>query len=188
MVGLDGLVKEFKSYEEIMISWFGIRKSLYIQRIDREIIILELLIMFHKELLRFIDMDKKAEIDIDEKTTEEREVILAEAKFIRFNREVLMSPSGVKTIDLRVMVLSGKAASYRYIYTITKMMTELSAMNKLRQKIQDLELQLKMLKETTWQKIWLTEIDELTKSIELGIRTDWTFGTKERVFKSGRSD
>lgn len=186
MITKDGCVHEFKSYEEVMEYWFLIRKELYNQRLERQIILLELKIKFEQEILRFINMDDKKEINIDNKSEEERYRILSEdGHFIKFNKTNLLSPKYIKTNELKNNILSNDA-NYKYIDQITKGMTEKKAVQSLKKRIEDMLEELELLKSKTWKSLWLEELEKLDKMIKEGIRTKWLFEDKQYVFKNTR--
>lgn len=182
----EDTIKEFKSYEEVMSYWFYLRRELYIKRRERQLIILELLILYYQEILRFIYMDEKKEINIDKKDKEEREKILANYKFIRFNKTNLLSPKYIKCDELRKYILE-YGASYKYIYDINKAMTENTAIANLEKNKKEKERELEEIKNKDWKTIWLDELDVLDPLIELGIKTKWLFDEVQHEFKSYRS-
>lgn len=181
LIGKDQSVKQFESYEEIMIYWFEERKKLYIQRIEREIILLELNILYNTNLLRFMLMDAKKEINIDCKPKNERNAILESHNFQRFNKETLISPKYLKPDELKTNILKN-GASYHYIDEITKGMTESSYLQKIEDKIKMLTDNLNTLKQKTWRDIWLSEIDAAEKQILEGIRTNWQYSDVKYEF------
>ena len=184
MISLDGCVKEFTKYEEVMEYWFLIRKDLYIKRLERLIILLELKIVYHEELLRFINMDENKEINIDKKNKDERNKILKQNKFVEFNKTNLLTPKYIKTEELKDHILT-YGASYQYIYAITKSMTDIDEIEKLENNINEMKKELEELKFKTWKDVWLSELDKLDKVVAEGIETEWLFGTKQHKFKSG---
>lgn len=185
MMGVNESVVEFNSYEEVMRYWYTIRKMAYIKRLERQIILLELRIKYNEEILRFIYMDEKKEINIDKKNKEERERILDE-HFIKFNKTNLLTPKYIKTELLNDYILKYDA-SYKYIYDITKGMTDEDSINEMVSKISDMKEELEKLKKTTWKTVWLNEIENLNKVINNGIKTGWLFGTKQYEFKKTKN-
>jgi DNA topoisomerase-2 len=184
MISPDNSIREFENYEEVMESWFILRKDLYIKRLERLIILLELRILYHKEILRFIVMDEKKEINIDKKTKEVRYKILEQdGKFVKFNKTNLLRPKYLKADELRRYILEINA-TYDYIDDITKGMTEEAEIKKLEKKIQEMEAELADLREKTWASLWLEELEKLDQKIKEGIATKWLFEKKQHIFKS----
>ena len=184
MIGGENSVKEFKSYEDVMSYWFIERKSMYIKRLERQRILLELEILFKSEILRFIDMDKNKIINIDEKTDSERDIILSEdGKFVKFNKTNLLTPKYIKTEELRDYILK-YGASYKYIDAITKGDTKKEEIEKQKIKLQNMKDELDKLNKVTWKEIWLRELSELDKVIKDGIRTKWLFSDKKHIFEN----
>ena len=48
MISVDGSVHEFKKYEHVIDMWFPTRKQLYADRIDRHVILTNLMIVYLK--------------------------------------------------------------------------------------------------------------------------------------------
>jgi DNA topoisomerase II len=179
-----GAIKEFENYEDIIKQWFPIRKQLYICRINREIKILELTIEFKKNILRFIKMDSTKKINIDKDFDEEERVrILSDAGFIKFNSSTLRNPKYVKNENLEYSV-KVDGANYSYIDSITINMKSKRSISAIKLEIEKLTKELSRIKSVTWKELWLTEIDELHKMIELGIKTKWLYKNTKHKFRS----
>lgn len=187
MIDRDGYIKEYKAYEEVMCDWFLERKRLYIERMEREKILLKLKIMYYEEMLRFISMDAqtKKTLNIDDLEDEERVKILegAEPPFIKFNKSLLLQPKYTKAADLEKFILGPEhGASYKYIDDITISNKSKRGIAKLQEELEKLRKQLEDLLNTTWKEIWSKEIDEVEKVIEYGLKTKWLYGTKKHRF------
>jgi DNA gyrase/topoisomerase IV subunit B len=103
----NGTVKEFKSYEEALMHWYPHRRALYRLRLERQRILLELLVEFHEQRLRFIEMDSKGTIQINRTVEEaERQRRLEAASFPRFNHVLLARPGTTATDELRQRIIS----------------------------------------------------------------------------------
>lgn len=203
LLSSDGAVIEFKSYEDIMKYWFPIRKQLYIDRLERQVILIELQIEYFEQIQRFIKLDAKGEISIDERTEADQVNILSKAKFLAFNKTLLFQPKYTKTEDLRSMICGkpdpdnsdaaesadtdDRKISYKYIFDITKRMTRKEEIVKRQNKIEELNAELIELRETSWKTVWLGEIDALEKMVRLGIESNWTFGDFDCTFMKARS-
>lgn len=174
MIGIDGSVIEFSNYLEILKYWFPIRRDYYQQRIEREILILKLQIRYMNNLIKFIDLVNKDKISLYRKPRDKANTILATHKFVRFNKTTLFQPRYIPVNQLENAVLV-KNASYDYIYHITQEMMLNKAVTKRQQKLKEMKDRLKELQETTYQKLWLNELDELEKIVKEGIRTRWLF-------------
>ena len=181
MFGINDSIIEFKGYGEVMEYWFSVRRELYKARLERQIILLELRIKYYENILRFIHMDEKKEINIDKKKADERMKILEESKFLRFNKKNLLTPRYIKTDQLSDHILK-HGASYKYIDDITKGMTEEDAIADLAKKIKKMYEELTNLKESTWKSIWLEELDQFDKVVREGLKTNWLFSTKQHKF------
>lgn len=190
----EGFVKEFPTYESVIEYWFPKRKQLYIDRLDRQVLLLECRIDYWKNVLRFIYADAADPatdgpdveyINIDRNfSLEQREKILEEANYTRFNKTVLFNPQYLRVDVLRDHIYKVEAgASYKYIDAITIGQKSKSAIEDLEKKISSMQDELDKLRKMTWKKLWLSEIDHVEEMIKRGIETKWMFGTKQHVFK-----
>lgn len=182
MMSVENSVKEFDNYEEVIEYWFLYRKQMYIKRIERQLILLKLEIEYYINLIRFINMDEKKEINIDKKKEAERIKILSENNFVMFNKTNLFTPKYIKTEELQDYILK-YGADYKYIDSITKGMTEESYLKKLQDNLQKLKDKYEQLKSSTWKDIWLNEIEKLEQSINEGVNSNWLYGTTKHKFK-----
>jgi len=186
MISHDGSIKEYARYEDVMKEWFPIRKKMYELRLHRQIILLTLKIEFHKNELRFISMDATKEINIDKDfEEEEREKILRENNFVKFNKRTLFQPQYIKVDELEYSI-KNVGSSYSYIDEITIRMKSKKAVAALEEKIKSLKDELTVLKNTTWKDVWIDEIGKIVKVIEEGHRTKWLFGEKQHVYQKAK--
>lgn len=184
LIDATNYVREFADYEGILKYWFPLARDILIDYLERDIILKQLLVEYHKNVLRFIlaDAANPKEINIDKDfTDEQRDSILSEHSYKKFNKSVLMNPRYTKADELEDLVY-GPDASYEYISDITIREKKKVEIEKLRQKIDDLETELADLAISDWQSIWLTEIDEIEQKIHQGLATNWLFETKKPNF------
>jgi DNA gyrase/topoisomerase IV subunit A len=176
-------IKEYASYSDILLDWFPLRKNLYILRLQRQNILLELKILFYENELRFIEMDAIKSINIDKNLNdEERIAILTEHEFQRFNKTNLFNPKYTKTDLLRQSVLEWDT-SFKYIDEITIRMKSKKNIALAHKNIKDLYEELEKLRASSWQDIWLEELERLEKCVVDGMKTKWLFGEKQHIFK-----
>lgn len=184
MIVEDGTVNEFKTYEDIMTRWFPLRKKLYEIRLQRQQILLRLKIGFNKNVLRFIHMDATKEINIDKDfEDDERNRILVEALFDRYDKGTLAKPLYIRTDKLEELIVAGPNANYEYINDITIRMKSKTAVTNLEKKIIKLEEKLRDLEKHNWKTLWLREIEAVESAIKEGIKTKWLFGKKQHIYK-----
>jgi DNA topoisomerase-2 len=187
MIDAENNIKEYQTYEEVMEDWFLKRKGLYIERLEREKILLKLRIRYYEEMLRFIGMDAQSNkaINIDDLEEEERVRILegATPPFVKFNKGLLMQPKYTKSADLEKFILDpAYGASYKYIDDITISNKSKRGIAKLQEELDKLRQALEDTEQTTWQGVWNREIDEIEKVVEQGVKTKWLFGAKKHKF------
>jgi len=181
----NGSVREFKTYEEIMADWYPKRRDLYIQRLARATILLELKVKFYENQLRFCreDADKKINIDGD-LSDEEREKILMAAGYVKFNKTNLFVSQYINNVDNLTATICDPAfgASYDYIDKITKKMQSKAGMAALEEELEKVKVELVKLKSKTWKSIWVDDIDKFETILARGIATHWKYTNKKHVF------
>jgi len=186
MILADTTVRTFDKYEEVLEYWFQHRKQLYQTRLERRRRLLEYEIIYYENMLRFIEMDAKEEINIDKKTDEVRDQILEEAEFIRINKQRLFKPLYLKLEELKDNIFSPeKGASYKYIDAITVGQKSEKNIQKLEKLLESKRAELELLNKTTPQAIWLNELKKLEETVDFGLKTKWLYTTKKHKFKRG---
>lgn len=173
----DGIVHEFKSYEDVFMAWYSIRKDLYEMRLKRLEIMTKLRILYLKNIIEFSENYKK--LNLPNKPEKEVLEILEGKKFTKFVKSPISEPKHVDYDMLKETYLGDKA-SYDYLVNLsTKNMydvnvnarrSELKKYEELLEDIQDLD--------DMWlgAKWWLRELNELKNVIKEGRKTNWMFG------------
>jgi DNA topoisomerase-2 len=182
----DGSVRSFENYEDIMGYWFEYRRRLYINRLDRQKLLLQYKIDYWENVYRFIDLDSKKAINIDKLSEEKRIAILEKTEFTKFNKSHLFTQSYVPTEALHDYVYV-EAASYAYIDNITVGQKSKKSFESLGKKIADLKEEYNTLLSSTYKELWLKELAALEQVVELGLRTNWLYSTKQLTFVSSSS-
>jgi DNA topoisomerase-2 len=180
LIGIDGNVSEYKKYEEVFNDWFGHRARLYKVRIDREIILLELMINMLENMQRY--SREHDDYHIGRKTTLEQAVeIIQKNKYAPFNDDLLRNPKYTEVTQLRALItLSENGANYDYLLNMRdRDKTEQSYM-KRQAEIDKLKKRLESLRdngefEMPGSKIWLQELEELEIAIIEGRKTKWLY-------------
>jgi DNA topoisomerase-2 len=184
MISKDGTVIEFANYSEVLEHWFPVRKELYINRLERQRLLLEFEIIFHEQVQRYIDMEKKGDVDLNDISPEDQIAQLEDHKFVKLNDVLLFAPKFTKTHELRSLIFESSKSTYSYIIDkITKGMSSTKAIAIRKEKIAALKEELEKLMTSTYKDIWLAELEQLEKIVEEGIRTKWMFGMKQHKFK-----
>ncbi len=188
MIGVDGKVREFARYNDVVDEWFIIRKEIYIQRINREIIIIKLKIMHLRNVIKFTKAHQSYKIT-PKTSIDECVILLTEHKYQTFNVTLLYNPGFTKTSLLEDLILRGPKADYMYLVN----MTYVSMMkNACAKRAKDLELLLEELKNLEednhydeeegifpGQQTWLSEIEELEVVIKDGLKRGWRYGAEK---------
>jgi DNA topoisomerase-2 len=181
LINNNNEVVEYTTYENVFDDWFAFRKNLYGIRVEREIVINDLMIKMLINMQRFsISHD---DYNITSKTSESKaSSIISDHKYDIFNKSMLENPKFTSVIGLkRIIISAAEGATYDYLLTMNyKDLTEESYI-KRQKKIDDLkERQTYLLADDKslfkGASIWLKELGELETSIIDGIASDWFYG------------
>lgn len=191
MIDEKGAVKEFKNYEKIIDHWFPIRKQLYTDRIDRHIILTNLMIVYLKNIIRFTKSHQKYNITPKSKE-EEVNNILIKNRYDTFNATLLHNPKYIEIKELNNMIINNIPAGTSYDYLVNlryKDMIE-SSCKKRQKQLEEYEKKIKDLMDDNGSnkifkggKTWLRELDAVEKVIQDGIELGWSYGKDEAKFR-----
>jgi len=175
-------VVEYKKYESILGDFYKKRKALYIKRVDRNIIILQLQIQLMKyKNIYSINFDRYS---LGKKTETFWNIKLSEEKFPKFNENVILNPKYTPIDEIIYYAKENEEEiSYDYIYKMTQFQIMNSAIEKREKKINELKKELTKLK-GKWvnfkgDRIWLEDLRKLTKAITTGVETEWKYNEPE---------
>ncbi len=186
-LGYDGHIHELKTYEEVFMAWYGVRKAMYIERIDRNIIILQLRIYHLKWVVRFGELRESIGLMRKDIPIETSDKILADNQFPKLNRSVILDPDFIPTAKLQYEALENKEnISYDYLYSLNGYQFHEKETTSRRNKIVELEQQLaELLKPSPYFKganLWLAELDELEQVIKRARTEGWGYDLPKQVF------
>jgi len=194
MVDEKEQVVEFKTYEPIVDRWFVIRKRLYSERIDREIILLDLRILYLENIIRFTKHHQ--DYIITPKTKRDKvDDILKKAKYDTFNHTLLLSPRYTKVSELRGLIINSQPnTTYNYLVNLRYSDMIEDACTRREKELEELKKHLDELKEDLGEdeedgglpkggKSWLKELDELETTIKLGLKVGWDYNDSAPKFR-----
>lgn len=182
MIAWDGTVKEYKRYEEIFDEWFQVRKQLYAARIDRMIILTNLMIKYLENIIKF--SKNKDKYNLTNKTPIKKfEEILESHGYDTFNKALLFSPKYTKVEELEHLIINNveDGTSYNYIIDLTYRQLLKEAHKKRLEELEKEKEKLKFLLEDSdesngnfkGKKTWLAELVRVKKIIEDGVKNGW---------------
>src|SRR6185369_9817557 len=160
--------------------WFKTRKQLYKERIERYIVLNELMIKFLENIIRFTK--EKENFGITDKTPEQKfNDILEKNGYDRFNKTLLHNPKYEKASELKRLILNHSGSSYDYIIDLRHRDGLKEACTKRANFLEKERADLEKLMddchegETTFigQKTWLAELDALESVIKIGLEKGW---------------
>jgi DNA topoisomerase-2 len=193
MIGVDGTVCEFKKYEHVIDQWFPVRKQLYADRIERKIILTNLMIIYLQNIIKFTKAHQSYKIT-PKTTIEQVNKILIKNKFDRFNSGLLNNPKYTAVAELPGLVMStyngDDIASITYDYLIRLSYRDMvkSSCDKREKLLADYQKKLLDLQDDNGedgsfpgQKTWLSELDELERLVKLGTKLGWDYGNDSHI-------
>ena len=159
-----------------LFTWLHARAKLYVKRVERRNILIELLILEESESIRFIQLSDKLNL---KKKKDEAEVvkILEENDFKMIDKTTLHSPGFIENDELYTIITSGKNASFNYLLNLRVLDLVISEVDKREKRIQslikDLEKNKGYLEETPpCKSLWSEEIDKFLKATGITVTDD----------------
>ena len=184
MIAVEGTVKEFKNYEQVIDTWFPIRRQLYTDRIDRHIILVNLMIIYIKNIIRFTEQHQKYNITPKTKLEAVHE-ILKKNKYDTFNATLLHNPKYTTIDKLKKLIINNTqdGTSYEYLIKLSYRDMIECACKRRKKLLQEHENKLKDLllddgSDGSFKgcKTWLKELAELKTIIQSGVSLGWSYG------------
>jgi DNA topoisomerase-2 len=191
MIDETGAVVEFKKYEKVIDHWFPIRKQLYSDRIDRHIILTNLMIIYLKNIIKFTKNHQSYNIT-PKSTEEEINTVLKKNNYDTFNATLLHNPKYTTVSEMKSLIINNveNGTSYDFLINLRyKDMIE-SACKKRDKTLQEMDHKLKDLSLDDGSgdifkggKTWLKELEALEQTISEGIKLGWAFGKDVAKFR-----
>lgn len=179
VIGVQGEVREFQYYGSLVNIWFKERKRLYKERIERQLILKKLYILYLENIVRFAK--ERDVMKITNKTALDKfDKILEENKYDKFNKSLLLSPKYLPAVELNDKILNSDS-SYNYIIDLTYRSLLKEACVK---REEELEKEKKILADILddfdtseghfiGQKTWIRELEVADKVIKTGLAKGW---------------
>lgn len=169
----EGSVREFKSHKEILGYWFIMRRDLYIARIKYQTLVARYKVLYYENVLRYITEVFEGKISIKDREDADRYAILSRGGYVKFDTGKLFTKQYAQPEELEALIL-GETASYEYIDNIRDWDHGKNGKAKLELALAKARQELDALLATTWQDVWLSELDALVPKIKEGIAKSWT--------------
>ena len=108
------------SLVHVIDTWFPIRKQLYAERIDRHIVLTNLMIVYLKNIIRFTKSHQEYNIT-PKASIDEVNKILTKNKYDTFNDTLLNSPKYVEANELKKLIINNleNDTSYEYLVKLS---------------------------------------------------------------------
>ena len=195
MIDIDGSVRELDKYETVIDIWFPIRKQLYADRIDRHLILTNLMIIYLKNIIRFTENHQ--EYNITPKTSMDNVVsILKQNKYDRFNSTLLHIPKYTSINSMNRLIMqkyddtnNDSNINYEYLIKLSYRDMIECACKKRKELLIEYENKLKIIQDdsgiTIFKgcKTWLGELESLETVINTGLKLGWSYGKDVAKFR-----
>ncbi len=180
LIGMNGEVIMFNSYEEVLKYWFPIRKQYYIKRVERQEILLRLRIKHMENVIRYIEMTQ--EMGLVRQKYEFMCSKLTGENFDKIYSARLNNPKFIQAADMENTILRGSKATYDYLLDLSDRKKSHESMVQFAADLTKLKSELTQLQEMAsyghfpGASIWRHELDVLADNIKLGRKTAWKYG------------
>jgi DNA topoisomerase-2 len=183
MIEQNGKVKEYKNYQSVVDDWYIIRKSLYEDRIDRHIILTNLMIKYLENIVKFTKNHQ--DYNITPKTKRDGvDDILRNKQYDTFNHTLLLNPKYTKISELHDMIINNEpGTSYDYLINLrySDMIEDACKkrdedLKKLYNKLKDLEIDTGSIDMIKGGHTWINELNILEQTISEGVKKGWDYG------------
>jgi len=179
LIAPDKGILEFARYDQILLRWFWVRKTLYEKRIARELVLLRLRATYLENIIRFSKEHERYKIT-SRVAREKVDRILAEEKYDRFHHTLLESPKYFDVEYLRQNVLNAENSSFDYLMNLRYSDLIANACAKREEQHRQLLLEIKELEEDlapkslfTGQKTWTKEVLHAAEVVREGVKNKW---------------
>lgn len=182
LVGDSKQVIEFATYEKVINYWFPFRRDLYNKRIDRELEILAIKVIYYENVIRYIE--NSIENNMPRKSRVEQVKYLRENDYVAINKTLLFSPGFTPTDQLRESIIAN--GNYKYLTSLSDDDKSSEAYDDFKEKLAATHAQLTALESAAAQgkfrgaRVWLNELNALEANIRLGLQTNWEFGNHNK--------
>ncbi len=171
LVGTQGQVIEFDSYEAIWELWFAERLKLYKRRIERCVVRYSAFVTYYENLVRYIrDPFRMATMSVPD-----MEARLSTEGYVRIDRARLFRLTFDKTGELHDIIF-GSTASYDYLIDLSDRKKSAAALATAEAELEAARLDLaKYSQADAPYTVWLDELAAVMESVETGIATQWKY-------------
>lgn len=179
LMGVNGEVIMFESYESAMYTWFLVRKDFYGKRITREQILLRLKILRMENIIRYIEVCNA--MNLSKKKYAEMSELIGRENFDKIHNAKLNQPKFTPTEQLEEVILRGSKANYDYLLDLSDRKKSEESLANFVEDLENLKEELEKLNEIASQgrfpgaTIWEKELDQLEDMIKYGQRTFWKY-------------
>lgn len=184
MIGPEGGVVSFTSYERVIYNWFPYRRDMYVRRVERQRTVLQLQIRLLKLIEQYIDARER--LTYPTITEVEATNRLQINDYPKLTVSIIKNPGFLQTSEIVNLSVNGPNSSFDYLFGLRQSDMFAEARDKRRSEISSLEAELATLETDAAQGLfpgavmWHRELDELERVVAEGRETKWMFGRTKR--------
>jgi DNA gyrase/topoisomerase IV subunit B len=187
----DGTPYVFESYMDLFKRWYFTRQQCYVDRITRQIVILELKILKIKNTIRYAENRKTYKLEgISENDQDD---VMKKAKFDKINNTVLNNPSYLRPDEIKNQVMN-LDVSFNYLLNMNarqitdkRIIEYKKDQEKMENELLDLQPDGEAFK---GQHIWRRELKALDVVVQAARSSEngWTYDEPPKFWKESRKD
>jgi DNA topoisomerase-2 len=174
LIGKDGEVITMFSYEDIVSYWYPLRRELYIKRIERRKLLLNMSIEHQKSVICYL-----TDTEIKPRTELNKLIQQLEKKYICMTPSVINSSEDAFLDNEEIKAKFYTNSNYDYLIDLSDRQKTDESIKKRKEKlettIKDLEA-LNKKEDFPGQLDWINELSVLKTNIIEGLKTNWTYG------------
>lgn len=188
MLDINGCVREYKTYEEVLKYWFPIRREYYIKRLSRQLIILKIQKKYMEETIRFCMEYVTIGMGAHNLTEDNMNDILTKNKYALFNFTNYNKLEHVYESDIPNDKLNEFAVDdpdYTYLLHLNSLNRSVESQKKYRNQLEKINNAIDNINSDhvpfLGARQWLKELDEFEALYKRGFATRWRFGKNENL-------
>ena len=188
MLDINGCVREYKTYEEVLKYWFPIRREYYIKRLSRQLIILKIQKKYMEETIRFCMEYVTIGMGAHNLTEDNMNDILTKNKYALFNFTNYNKLEHVYESDIPNDKLNEFAVDdpdYTYLLHLNSLNRSVESQKKYRNQLEKINNAIENINSDhvpfLGARQWLKELDEFEALYKRGFATRWRFGKNENL-------
>lgn len=185
LVDAGGNVIEYANYEDVFDDWFDYRATLYVSRIERELVVRKAKLTMLEAQQRFaaehIGMHITSAMSEEQITAAIRG---AQPPYPELNSALINNPRFESVAQLKILMYQG---SYDYLLDMSYKRLSARASEERQAEIEKIKARILWLEtDPRGLKTWAVELDELEHQINAGLESSWFYGENQYLRRGSK--